>query len=258
MRLEQIQEIIETKSPLELQEPWDNSGFQIVTGENDIKSILVAMEITGKVIDEAETCGADLIVVHHPMFFNPIKAIDRKDIVGGYVVRLIKKGISVYASHTPFDKCAGGNNDYLANLLDLEDVGVMATDLSGFCRTGYVKENISANELIDRISKRFKIDREFMTFAGNLNSLVKKIGICTGAGGEFLSAAAEDGCDLFVTGDVKYHTAQTAREMGFNLLDIGHYGSEKIFTENMGDFLKKKTGLEVIQSKENLNPFVKL
>ena len=57
---------------------------------------------------------------------------------------------------------------------------------------------------------------------------------------------------------MKYHSAQTAKALGLNVLDIGHYGSEKIFVENMASYLKKNTDLEIIESKQDLNPFVKL
>ena len=97
-----------------------------------------------------------------------------------------------------------------------------------------------------------------MSFCGNLDEVVTKVGLCTGAGSDLMELALKEGCQLFVTGDVKYHTAQTAKELGINLLDIGHHGSEKIFVENMANYLRSNTNLEIVESTENLNPFVKL
>ena len=82
--------------------------------------------------------------------------------------------------------------------------------------------------------------------------------LCTGAGAEFAENAKESGCDLFITGDVKHHQAQEAREMGINILDIGHYGSEKIFTADMAAYLRDNTDLTVIRSTVDLDPFVLL
>ena len=97
-----------------------------------------------------------------------------------------------------------------------------------------------------------------VSFCGDLYHNAGKIGLCTGAGSEFIHAAKEAGCDLFITGDVKYHTAQTAKEMGLNVLDIGHYGSEKIFTDNMASYLRNNCDIEIIKSTEDLNPFLSI
>ena len=75
MKVEKIAELIQRKSPLDTQEPWDNSGFQIKFEGSEIRTVLVAMEITDEIIDEAEILKADMIVTHHPMIFNPIKNI---------------------------------------------------------------------------------------------------------------------------------------------------------------------------------------
>lgn len=258
MKIKQIQHIIEQKSPLELQESWDNSGFQIRFGHSDIETILVAVEVTASVIREAQRSGAGLIVTHHPMFFNPIKKIDDNDVTGNYAAELIKSGISVYATHTPFDRCEGGNNDYLAELLKLNDIQPMDTDESGYCRIGNAPSVMSAAEYISELCEALDIDKSHVSFAGNLQHRVIKVGLCTGSGTDFLEAAAEAGCDLFVTGDVRYHAAQQARELGLNLLDIGHYGSEKIFVPNMTGYLRENTDVKVIASKEDLNPFTVL
>jgi len=97
-----------------------------------------------------------------------------------------------------------------------------------------------------------------MSFTGYLDSQVKKVGLCSGAGADFIEQAKSAGCDLFITGDLKYHQAQKAKELGINVLDIGHYGSENIFTENMAAYLRNNTDLEIIESKSDLNPFIKL
>ena len=258
MKADKIQAIIEEFVPLSLQEAWDNSGFQIKLNNLEISRVLVAMEVTGRVIDEAIDKKIDLIVTHHPMLFSPVKSVDDNNFIGNYMVKLIQNNISVYSSHTPFDIVKGGNNDYLAKLLHLEDIQVMESDESGFCRVGSVDGECTIGEYIDQASKWLKIDKGFMSFCGNLDEVVTKVGLCTGAGSDFMELALKEGCQLFVTGDVKYHTAQTARELGINLLDIGHYGSEKIFVENMANYLRSNTNLEIVESTENLNPFVKL
>ena len=255
MKIRELQDIIEERSPLCLQEEWDNSGLQINAGTDDIDRILVAREITSKVIDEAISRRVNMIVTHHPLIFGSLKKVDGNDITGNFIIKLIKANISVYASHTPFDKCRGGNNDYLASMLHLLDVRPMDTDDQGYCREGIVDGQCNIAEYTHQISQWLDIDKSKMAFTGIPSHMVEKVGLCTGAGSQFMYAAKKAGCDLFITGDVKYHTAQTAKEMGLNLLDIGHYGSEKIFVENMASYLRQKTEVEIISSKENLDPF---
>ncbi|MDR0357520.1 MAG: Nif3-like dinuclear metal center hexameric protein, partial [Clostridiales Family XIII bacterium] len=112
-------EAIEGFAPLDLQEDWDNSGWQINLGREQIARATVALDITNAVIAEAKVLRADLILTHHPLFFVPVKRIDSGDIVGRYIAELISAGIGVYSAHTSFDSAPGGMNDALAALLGL-------------------------------------------------------------------------------------------------------------------------------------------
>ena len=254
MKLEEIAGIIEEKSPLSLQEDWDNSGFQLnLQGEAD--TVLVALEVNRAVIDEAISVGAQLIVTHHPLLFEPIRCVDNKNIIGDYIVQLIQHGISLYASHTPFDRCSGGNNDELGRLLHLQNLRLMETDDTGICRLGDADAAYSVAEYVAQISKWLGLESRYFTLAGDPDAKVRRVGLCTGAGTSYLEAAAQAGCDLFVTGDVKYHTAQAAREMHVNLLDLGHFGTEQIFTANMAEYLRSRCSVNVVESSVNLNPF---
>lgn len=255
MKLEKIAEVIEEKSPLYLQESWDNSGFQIKLGNPDISRTLVSLEITDSIISEAREIGAKLIVCHHPMFFTPVRQIDETQVTGNYICRLIEERISVYASHTPFDKCAGGNNDYLAGLLHLKDVGPLPGEDTGICRMGTVDGDCTLGEYVCQTAEWLHQDVRMYRLTGDPMDKVQQVALCSGAGAEYMETACEAGCDLFITGDVKYHTAQKAREMGMNLLDIGHFGSEIIFTANMADWLRKNTDLMIMEAKSDSNPF---
>lgn len=257
MRLEDISGRIESISPLELQESWDNSGFQVKLGNPEIHKVLVAMEVTGDVIGEAIEKEAQLIVCHHPMIFGSLKKIDLDEVVGNYISLLMQNGISVYATHTPFDKCKGGNNDYLARLLGLINIGMMPGDSSEICRIGELREPERLVDFAEKIKAIAGLEEEGLRFTGYADSMIQKVGICTGSGAEFLEAAFYNGCDLFITGDVKYHAAQLAKELGMNLLDMGHFGTEQFFTENMAALLIEKCGneCEIFESSVDLNPF---
>lgn len=255
MKTKDIANIIEEMAPLSLMEEWDNSGFQLDL-KSEINRILVAMEINDDVINEAESLGAQMIVAHHPMFF-----IENNEVVGNsyyvnYIERLKKSGISVYSSHTAFDLANGGNNDYLAEAFRLSEIKKLDGDDLGYLRMGEVKET-SIKDFAEEISRTLKVDKKYFRYSGNLNANIKKIALLTGAGAdpEWMDIVKENGCDLYVTGDLKHHSAMHAKEIGLNVLDITHWGSEKIFTDNMAKYLRTKLDIEVIESKIDLNPF---
>lgn len=256
MRIDDFVAELEAIAPLETQEDWDNSGWQVKLTDGEITKVMVALEVNRQVIYDAVLNGVELIVTHHPLIFGGIKSVDHNDVIGNYIAELIKHGISVYSTHTPFDKCHGGNNDYLGNILGLEKVSLMGTDTSGFCRMGMVTgEGMKAQHFIEHAAKCLKADKKLFSYAGSLDRTIKKVGWCTGAGAEFIKDAKASGCDLYITGDVKYHAAQEARELDIAVLDCGHYGTEQIFCENIISMLDKIGGVDIIQCDVNLNPF---
>ena len=251
-------QIMESFCPNALAEPWDNCGFQINSDIEHVKKVLVALEVTSKVIHEAIECGADLIVTHHPLIFGGIKTIDASDVTGGFISKLIKNDISVYSCHTSFDKMDGGNNDYIGQLLDLENIRAFDYD-NGFCRKGETPFETTFGELIHQVSLGFQVEERFFNTVGDMRKSINCIGWCSGSGGEFIRDAVNEGCDLFITGDVKYHDAMYAMEKEICVLDAGHFGSEKIFVENMADILRykfKDYDTEIIESLVDINPFV--
>ncbi|MEG0924551.1 MAG: Nif3-like dinuclear metal center hexameric protein [Anaerovoracaceae bacterium] len=261
MKTEELLKKLEIIAPHNLQEEWDNSGFQVDMGNENIFRVLVALEVTNEVIDQAITEDVDLILTHHPLYFTPIKMFDNNTVIGNQTVKLINNNISVFSCHTNFDKVDGGNNDYLAELLELSDIGLLEESKDEFCRVGKLKTAISLWQFIGRCELALDVDKKFFNAVGDLNKMITTVGLCTGSGGEFIEAASNENCDLFVTGDLKYHQAQMAKDLGIAVLDAGHYGTEKIFIDNMTNRLAtlcdcETEHLELIKSKIDINPFV--
>ena len=111
--------LMEDLAPSSYAEEWDNPGLNVGDAEAEVKKILVALDATEAVIDEAIEKGADMIVTHHPLLFHPVKKInyDRPD--GRKIIKLIKNGINMFAAHTNLDSAKGGTNDTLARLIGL-------------------------------------------------------------------------------------------------------------------------------------------
>lgn len=247
--------MMEKLCPNDLAESWDNCGIQINTEKDKVNRVLTALEITDSVIDEAVSKGCDVIVTHHPMTRSGMISVDYNNFMGRLYIRLITAGISVYSCHTSFDKIDGGNNDYLAHLLGLDNVGRFAKD-NEFCRRGYLPLPLIPEEIVEILEKKLGVDSRYFRFIGEPDSKLLKVGICTGGGADFIQDAFEEGCDLFITGDVKYHFAQAAKAMGIAVLDAGHFATEKIFAENMTDKINQKNCIEVIASEIDINPYL--
>ena len=263
-------EAVNAVAPVELQEEWDNSGLQIGFGENPAERILTCLDVRGEVVQEAAEQGASLIVSHHPLIFEPLSSVNDGTYRDRLVIELIQNEISVYACHTPFDKVKGGNNDILARRLGLtsvknlagEDVKSPAAMIerkapADMGRIGKLKKPLDFSQVIELVSRELQISLRQLHAVGELSAEIETVGICSGAGAEFLQMAREAGCDLFLTGDVKYHQAQEARSLGICLLDAGHYDTEKFFSAEMAQLLEKKLDeqAEVLVSRMDLDPF---
>lgn len=245
----------------ETQEVWDNGGLQVDVGTLEIQRILVALEVTSEVIQEANELAADYIVVHHPLIFQPLSEIDSNEVVGNMVVELIQSGIGVYASHTAFDKVKGGNNDYMAQSLDLINTRpLLSIDDGSLGVWGELRESLTLEALCGNLGKAISMDVKEFRIVGNLEKPIRTIGIIVGSGGGYVRDAIYNGCDVLITGDVKYHDAQLAKEAGISIIDAGHYGTEISFVQNMTEKLDQLIGgkVEIIPSKVIINPFTKL
>jgi len=251
MKKELFIKTLNSIAPFDLQYEWDNSGVQINLGHEEVKNVLVAMEITHDVIDEAIENGVDLILTHHPLIFSPIRKVDIDNIIQQYITRLVVAGIEVISCHTNFDVAKGGNNDYLMKLMGVSN----AANLMDQCgRIGTLSRAVSFEKFVCKLDET--LGNPGIKFNGNLDKPIKKIACCTGAGSDYIEAAIHEGADVFVSGDIKHNQAQMAKEFGMCLVDAGQWGTEQIFVPNMSVQLKNKAkGLKVMMSTVNQNPF---
>ena len=245
---------IESFCPPELAEDWDNTGIQIDIGYPEVKKVLTCLEITDDVITEAMDKEVDWIVTHHPLIFTSTSSVEFKDNTGRYILRLIRAGISVYSAHTSFDAAEGGNNDNLGKLLGFENVSHFDHGNSYLRKTDLPEEKYFG-DIIKDVSEKLGVDFRLFRAVGDPEIKVKRIGWCTGSGAEFIQDAFNEGCQLYITGDVKYHDAQLAKGLGMAVLDAGHFGTENHFRENMAEVLRKNEDLDVMVSEIDINPF---
>ncbi|MGP1569339.1 MAG: Nif3-like dinuclear metal center hexameric protein [Eubacteriales bacterium] len=258
MKISEIADKLNEIAPLDLAENWDNSGFQILFEDKEVYKILLSLDITDAVIEEAVNLNADLIVSHHPMYFKPVKNLKSSDLTGKYTIKLIQNAISAYASHTSFDKACRGTNFYLAQLLGLSDLHFFDEFFEQAIGIyGNLQNPLKVREFVNNIYPALNMEEKSMRLIGNPDAKIKKIGLCTGAGMSEFNTAQKLQCDVFITGDIKYHEAVEALEKNRILIDIGHFDSEKFFVENMSVQLENLLGnkVDIIKTKTMRNPF---
>ncbi len=256
-----IYKSIDCWAPFATQMDFDNSGFLVGRGDRTVTKILVALDITGFVIEEAARLGAELIVAHHPIIFRPIKALTDSDLTGGNVLAMAEKGIAAICAHTNLDAAQGGVNCALARALELTNIDQLHLDgvdeqgrEYGIGRVGLAHTSgLSAEEYAEFV--KAKLGTSSVRFVDS-GKPVTKVAVGGGSCADMMVDALAKGCDTFVTADVKYNFYLEAKQLGINLMDAGHYATENVVCIPMVDYLKKQfPDLKVMLSVEHTEAY---
>lgn len=365
--VKKVIKIMESIAPIHLAESWDNVGLLVGRENKMVENILLALEVTEGVIDEAIEKNVDLIITHHPLIFKPLKKINDKDPIGKMVLRLIENNINLYSAHTNLDSADEGTSYLLANQLMLDNQTVLDKSHSqnyfnvqvyvpsthadqvrstltknGLGEVGDYSEctfntqgkstfkpgnqskpfignpdeleiveetkiegivsesklstlidklikvhpyevpayniiklnnTIKANgigivghkqtsllALNDEVKKVLKSD--FTRVVGELDKKISRVAIVTGAGSDYIKIASKK-ADVLITGDIKYHEAHLAKQLGLMVIDAGHFETEVFYMDFLKDLLERRFELksydiQVSLSSTNINPFEKI
>lgn len=241
MKINLITDLLEQMYPLEIAEEWDTIGLQVRPKIEEISGIMIGLTLNKEIIEKSVLSGCNLIICHHPIFFDDDKKnslINNKS--NELISKLIIKGIGFYALHTNYDKKQMGFS--LANYMGLENINVLDTDTS-LGVVGYLSEKKSYHDMIEIISDLLSIEAPRYSDV-DLDKIIEKVALCPGSGREFLDLAA-DMADIYLTGDLNYHSFEKAVYFNFPLIDIGHYNSEVIGMGDLADYLKKVIDLPI-------------
>lgn len=344
----------------------DPIGLAIGTLNKTVSKVLVTLDVTHEVCDEAIAKGCELIIAHHPPIFRKLSNLRTDTPEGKLYEKLIKHNIAVYAAHTNLDVAEGGVNDLLANALQLEncemleqtysenlvklavfvpdghadairvalakagaghignydscsfssngvgrfrvlegatpyigEVGEMEatdevkvevvfptsiknkvlkamlnahpyeepaydlftmaveTNQMGLGRVGTLKEAMTLEQFANHV--KISLNVPAVRVVGELNTKISKVAVVGGDGNSYIYAAKRSGADVFVTGDIKFHVAQDAQNLGLNIVDPGHH-VEKVMISGVANKMtqlceKQKLEVEFIQSEIHTEPF---
>jgi len=261
--VKEVLEFLNRLAPPSLAEDWDNVGLQAGSLKEKVKGVLVSLDVTEKVLQEALRSGANVLVTHHPLFFRSTKRVDDSTEALRLAKRAIQKNIQVLSFHTNLDSTQEGLNDLLAKKLGLQKVKALIPSRdpkhprAGLGRIGSLRKT-SLRAFLKQVSQALNL-RHFR-YVGNLDCLLQKVAVITGSGAEYFPEAKEAGAEVLVTGDAKYHGALDAFAEGIALVDVGHFASEIGMVSLVGEKLRrwsmqKRLGIKIFETTVQEDPF---
>jgi len=250
-------------APPSLAESWDNVGLLIGAPDQQVTGIMVGLDPTSQLFDEAIARGANLLITHHPIIFSALKAI-RTDLPTGALIRkAIAHHLGVIACHTNLDAVPNGVSASLARQLGLRDLSVLSPSLGGGdgvgCgQLGSLSAPLAGKEFLAHLCTSLGLP--LVSVAGRLPALINRVAVCGGSGSEFAALAQTRGAQVFITGEVKHHIARWAEEIGFCVVDAGHFATEQGICRSFADelatlFADQSLPTPVFVTEQQNNPF---
>ncbi len=216
--------------PQWLAEDWDAVGLTCGRLDVEVDTVLLAVDPLPQIVEEAIACGAQLIVTHHPLFLRGVHGVAATNAKGEVVTRCIENGIALFSAHTNADHANPGVSDALAQAFGLTDLRPLVPDARdstlGTGRIGTLTNAMSLESFGSLVAGALPATAHGVRIAGDLDSQVRTVAVCGGAGDSFLEAAAEV-ADVYVTSDLRHHRAQDHLvDGGCALVDVAHWASE--------------------------------
>ena len=253
-----IIEKLEETAPINMAMRWDNPGLLVGHLDAPVKKVVVAVDATDEVVNNAIKEKADMIITHHPLIFSGLKKVGETDFIGRRILRLAENHIALYAMHTNFDVTAMAEE--AADIIGISNRSVLDVTYEdeygkeGIGRVGIFSEDITLKEIAVNVRELFHL--EGVRVYGDLDSKIDIAAVCPGSGHDMIDAALAANAKLLITGDISHHQGIDAVARGLNIIDASHYGLEKIFVDYILDLLKNDfKGIKSVSGKQE-EPFV--
>lgn len=248
MQCNEIIRQLDKLAPEEYACDWDNPGLLAGRGDKTVDKVLVALDATDEVVEQAIAEQVDLLLTHHPLIFKPLRKVNDQDFISRRIVNLIQADISYYAMHTNFDAAPGCMADLAAQQLGLtaeaplEVTGESEGGAFGIGKIGTLSQPVSLTQLGELVKERFGLP--FVTIYGleQARGPINRIAVSPGSGGSMIGFAEAAGVQALITGDISHHEGIDAVANGLAVLDAGHYGLEYIFIDFMRNYLQEQYG----------------
>lgn len=263
LKIKDIENLFESIAPEALKESYDNVGLMVGDSNCEVTSILVSLDCTLDVIDEAVNKKCNLIINHHPLLFNKPKSITNHSLTGKKIMKALNNSINIFACHTNLDSVNGGLNDIAMEILGFDNYKILQPSPSdkskgGIGRIAKLRNFITLGSLCDRVKRA--LDIEIIKYSGNLDKNISKIAVINGSGEDFFQNAIDLHADCIITGDTTHHHVCDCLEQGVSVIDAGHFQLEwcamKIFGKRLQTILSNNGySNSVILSEFNKSPY---
>jgi dinuclear metal center YbgI/SA1388 family protein len=243
IKLRNIIDILDQAVPPSCAEDWDNVGLMSGHPDQTVSGVLMALDPTIELLEEAAAVNADLIITHHPVIFRPWRHIRLDEPGAAFVAGAIRNAIALFACHTNLDAVRHGINDALAEALGLLDCRPLQPSTSeepavGLGLSGRLRRPLPGREFLQMLCGVLK--QPAVRVCGRLPDIIQRAAVCGGSGSEFAAAARHSGAQIYISGEIKHSTARWAEETGFCIVDAGHFGTENTGIPAFADLLRRQ------------------
>ena len=246
MHIKEIIAFLNDVAPPQFQEDYDNAG--LITGHTDmdISGVLICLDATESVIEEAISLGCNLVIAHHPILFRGIKKLNGKNYVERSIIKAIKNDIAIFAIHTNLDNVfVSGVNSKIADKLQLTKTEILQPRPEVLHKGQAIGAGILGTLSSPQPSLQFlhhlkdKMELSMIKHTRLCKETIQTVAVCGGAGGFLLETAKKRGADILITSDYKYHEFFDA-DNAIIIADIGHFESEKYTIELLHGIIVNK------------------
>jgi len=261
--IDRILNSLSSLAPFSLAEEWDNVGLLVGDPAAKVTGIMVGLDPTAELLDEAIAAGANLVITHHPIIFSGLKSIRTDQPAGALIAKAITNQIAVIACHTNLDVVPNGVSHILAQRLGLIDLrpltaGASSTAELGFGRVGNLPAPVAPKIFLEHLCTVLGLAA--VSVAGSLPDVISRVAVCGGSGSDFATVAHACGAQIYITGEVKHHLARWAEEANFCIIDAGHFATEALVSEalaaQLSDILASQSlNIPVRATEKQKNPF---
>jgi len=266
-RVKDIVNSIDRDAPFSLAESWDNVGLLIGNPDQEVTSVLIGLDPTNLLIDEALASGANTVITHHPVIFRPLTSINTAKPDGKLLEKALVNKIALISCHTNLDSAVTGVSDALASMLGLTGLspllpsGVKNFPGTGLGRVGRFSNPVSAESFLKIVLKVLNL--QSVQVAGRIPIKVKTVAVCGGSGSDLATEALARGADVYLSAEIKHSTAIWAIENNFCIIDGSHFATEKLAVTLLAEKLNQAESdqnwnIIIRQSETESHPFVQV
>ena len=256
MQLSDFLAVCEDLWPVTGAEEWDNPGLAVGSESQSISTVLLSVDVTQSVINEAMSLGAELVLSHHPLILRGLKTASLETYKGAILATAIRNEIALFSAHTNADIVSKGVSDHFASQLGLQDIAPLVATSSGegHGRIGNLAAASTVGELVAKLGAILPATSRGISANVMAQKPVQRVAVCGGAGDAFIEAAYEAGADVYVTSDLRHHVAQ---EAPMALVDVSHWASESLWLEVAATQLKARCPeIKFVVSSVNTDPWL--